>query len=554
MSQRGVDRPGSTAPGATGAPGASALPTVAWVVGGIAGAMAVFALLVMVIGGPAGTDSSGSAGASSSSTTTAVATTVAGEGVEVVPTGRVAYLTADGAVWSASGAEAPVQVASGAALGPTGLGAVAVAPTGDLIAFVRTDGSLVTVPAAGGEPALLASDAVTADIGMRSSLAWNPTGLQLAYLAVGTADMAEPRPAEPPPLSASEGVFRDELPVGVLGNVVKVVDRTAVPVQRIGDPSTRSMVGIAASQSDDFMVLESINPATLRPYTLSVASSGVPEVTPTLLSADDPAFSPDGNFLVAVGPDRSGKELVRIALDTFARTTLVSADDICAPSVSPDSTRIVYGAGSDCSRLMLLSARGGSPIDITPPAAPGSATYRYGELSWTAEGHYVVFADCRSTDGPVRCGGTATFLDPDRRLVVPGPAATTVAVASVPLLGDLTLSIILAGPIEYTGTFPVDAETEAELTDIDETTTRIEVDLVEGDRQLRLSLQVDEGNQFSTGQMTAVDPAAGIDRTFLVLGTASAIGVRVVSLSGIWTSTDDLPFVSGEFRLAVRRR
>jgi hypothetical protein len=53
--------------------------------------------------------------------------------------------------------------------------------------------------------------------------------------------------------------------------------------------------------------------------------------------------------------------------------------------------------------------------------------------------------------------------------------------------------------------------------------------------------------------MTIVDPAQGIERTFLVLGTASAVGVRVVSLTGIWMSTEDLPFVSGEFRIAVRR-
>ena len=54
--------------------------------------------------------------------------------------------------------------------------------------------------------------------------------------------------------------------------------------------------------------------------------------------------------------------------------------------------------------------------------------------------------------------------------------------------------------------------------------------------------------------MTLVDPAAGIDRTFLVLGTPSVIGLRVVSLAGLWISTTDLPVASGEFRLAVTRR
>ena len=138
-------------------------------------------------------------------------------------------------------------------------------------------------------------------------------------------------------------------------------------------------------------------------------------------------------------------------------------------------------------------------------------------------------------------------------MAVPGTDATTVATLARPLLGDLTLSIIMAGPIQYEGTFAVDAEVEAELTDLDETTTRVDVVLTEGDQTLELHLQIEQGNQFATGQMRLVDPAQGIDRTFLVLGTASAIGVRVVSLSGLWVTTDDLPFVSGEFRLAVRR-
>jgi hypothetical protein len=536
MSERGAEQQSSTS-------------NLAWAGGAVLAAVVVVALLFAVIGRPDAASTTGG----TASTTTTVAPTTTEPAEPVIPTGRVAYLTADGRVLSGDGAEAPIEVASGAALGPTGLGAVAVAPTGDLIAFVRSDGALVTVPARGGETLVLATDAVTTDIGAATSIAWDPTGATISYLAVGTLDMVAPRPESPPPLSATNGVFRDELPDGELGNVVKVVDRTGEPRSRIGDPSLRSMTGIASSRSDDFLLLESINPVTRVPYTLSVASSVATDVTPTVLSADDPAFSPDGNFIVAVGPDKSGQELLRVATDSFGRTTLVSADEICSPAVSPDSTRIVYGTGPDCSKLMLVSSSGGTPVDITPPALPGTATYRYGELSWTAEGHYVVFADCRSTDGPVSCGGPVTFLDPDQRLVVPGTDATTVATLARPLLGDLTLAIIMAGPIQYEGTFAVDAEVEAELTELGETTTRVDVVLTEDDQLLELHLQIEQGNQFATGQMRLVDPTQGIDRTFLVLGTASAIGVRVVSLSGLWVTTDDLPFVTGEFRLAVRR-
>ncbi len=532
----------------------SSTSNLAWAGGGVLAVLVVLGLLVVVIGRPGGGDEPASgAGAASTTTTTVAPTTTAPGSEEIVPTDRVAYLTSDGRVLSGEGAEPPVEVASGAALGPTGLGAVALAPTGDLIAFVRNDGALVTVPARGGEAIVLATDAVLADIGSRTSLAWDPTGASLAYLAVGTEAMVEPRPETPPPLSSGDGVFRAELPEGALGNVVKIISREGEEVSRMGDPSLRSFVGIASSKSDDFLLLESVNPVTSAPYTLAIASSATDDVTPTLLSADDPDFSPDGNFVVAVGPDKSGEELVRVATDSFGRTTLVSSDQICAPSVSPDSTRIVYGTGPNCSKLMLISSRGGTPVDITPPAQPGAATYRYGELSWTSEGHFIVFADCRSTDGPVRCGGPVSFLDPDRRLVIPGAEATTVTTVGRPLLGDLTLSIVMTGPIQYEGTFPVDAEVATQLTTVDEATTRIDAELVQGEQQLSLHLQIEEGNRFATGQMTVVDPAQGIDRTFLVLGTASAVGVRVVSLSGIWMSTEDLPFVSGQFSLAVRR-
>jgi hypothetical protein len=146
-----------------------------------------------------------------------------------------------------------------------------------------------------------------------------------------------------------------------------------------------------------------------------------------------------------------------------------------------------------------------------------------------------------------------TFLDPDRLLEVPGAVATTVATVTRPLLGDLLLTVVLAGPIEYVGTFPVDAESEAELVEVDGATSVITLDLISGDQELGLDLQVAQGSQFVTGEITLVDPSKGINRSFTVLGTASVIGLRVASVSGIWISTDDLPFVSGKFRIGLRR-
>jgi hypothetical protein len=472
---------------------------------------------------------------------------------EVVPTGRVAYVTADGRVLTAMGAEEPVEVAQDAAIGEADLGSVQIAPTGDLVAYVREDGALVALAVSGGEPLVLATDVALDAVGKGPVISWDPTGAQLSYLAVGTEDMARPRPTTPPPLS-SDNVFRVPLPEGVLGNVVKVVDRTGAPIATIGDPSTRSMVGIATSQSDDLMILESVAPDTGAPYTLALASAGAPEEIPTVLSADDPSFSPDGNFVIAVGPDKSGQELLRVETDQLSRTTLVSTDRVCNPAVSPDSSRIVYGTGEDCSRLHLISSRGGQPVDITPPARPGDASFAAGALGWTAEGRFVTFADCRSTSGPVRCGGNVTFLDPDQRLVLEGPEASTVAPIRQPLLQDLQLDLVMEGPLRYERSFPIDASAQGDLTEVDEATGRVDMSLTDGDRAVRLELQVQDGADFATGRLSLSDPEQGIERSFLILGTPSVLGVRVASLSGMWISTDDLPFASGEFRLAIRRR
>ncbi len=535
----------------------------AWLIalGGLAAFLAVAVLVAIVVPSvrdqrsAARTAENAGTAVPTSVPTDATTTTVADP---VPPGGQVAYVDRQGAVWLGSGADEPVQVAGDAAVGRAGLGAVEIAPTGDVIAYARNDGALIVLPVpisgVGGAAEVLATDVALDAIGGGTSLAWDSTGTQVAYLAVGTQAMVVPRPTEPKPLSSAIGVYRVPLPTGALGHVVKVVDRTGAEVVRIGDPSTRSMVGIATSTADDLMMLESVAPDTGKPYTLALATSGSSDEIPTLLSADDPDFSPNGNFVVVVGPDKGGRELIRVATDTLDRAVLVSEEDLCNPSVSPDSTRIVYGAGPNCSELKVISSEGGAPVDITPPSGPGDRTFGAAPLGWTLDARHVAFADCRATDGPVECGGNVSFLDPDRLELIEGPAATTVVPLVRPLLQALQLDLVMSGPIEYSTSFQVDADLEADLAEAGDTTSRINAELVDGDRSLAIDLQVKEGAKFATGNLTVVDPSAGIDRTFLVLATPSVIGVRVVSLSGVWISTNDLPVISGEFRLAVRRR
>ncbi len=548
------------APGSGGRPDADGVPW--WVLAlALVTSVAVLAAALVVVGP---LRSEREQAATGLTTTTVEVTLPEGEDAApaVDPSGRVAYIDAGGRLLLGEGAETPVVLAEDAAVGTAGLGAVSIAPTGDLLAYVRSDGAVVSLPvpiggAAPAPPTVLATDASLDAVGGGTTLAWDAAGTSLVYVAVGTEDMAGERPEEPAPLSGI-GVYRAPLPDGPLGDVVKVVGRDGSEITRIGDPATRSMVSVAVSLQDDLMVLESVAPGTGQPYTIALSTIITPQELPTPISADEPDFSPDGNFLVVVGPDRSGQELIRVATDSLARAVLVSDAGICNPAVSPDGTRIVYGVGENCDRLELISSLGGTPIDITPPAGPGDRTFAMGELGWTAEGRFVTFAPCRATDGPVECGGPVTFLDPDRRRVIDGPEATTVAPHNRPLLQDLRLDLLMGGPIELESTFELTSELAGEFEDrgdeVGEEANRLAVELVDGERELAIDLQLQDGVRFAVGQMTVVDPDAGIDRTFMVVGTPVVIGVRVVSLSGIWISTDELPATTGEFRLAVRRR
>lgn len=533
-----------------------------WLIALLVMAVLLVGVVLFAVVVPAIRDQRSAARSTSNAGTAPTSTTVspdepAEDPPKVAVAGPVAYVSRDGRLLVGEGAADPAELASDAAVGESGLGSVAIAPTGDVVAYVRSDGALVmlTLPIGGVvyPPVVLAADASLRNLGAGRAMAWDPTGTTVAYLAVGTLDMVEPRSEEPQPLSSATGAYRVPLPEGALGNVVKVVDRSGAVKVRLGDPSTRSMVGLASSFSDDLLLLESVAPDTGKPYTLSLATTGTDEITPTVLSADEPAFAPDGSFIVTVGPDKQRRELLRLSTDSLEKSTLTSSEAICNPAVSPDSTRIVYGAGENCDRLEVISSMGGAPVDITPPKGPGDTTFGTAAFGWTEDGHHVALSDCRRTDGPVECGGSITFLDPDRMELSAGPAASTVAPLMRPLLQSVRLDLVMAGPLEYAATFNISAELEGQLTDLGQGASRVTAELVDGDRSLVIDVQVKEGAQFATGTLSVVDPSAGIDRTFLILAEPSVLGIRVVSLTGTWISTDEIPVISGEFRLALRR-
>lgn len=520
---------------------------------GAAVLLVALALVLFAVKPGGSSDEDGTSSASTvPPTTTDDTVTTTSEQPEVFPEDRVAFITADGSVLSGLGAAKPTIVASGAAVDAAGQGSMALSPTGDVIAYVRSDGALVSVPVEGGDIRVLATDAWMDAVGSPSLIAWDPTSGRVAYLAVGTEDMVKPRP-DVSRLPSMVGAHVRPLPDAGLGAVIKIVDREGTLLNRIGDPSTRWVTGITYSSADDLLLVESEVPGDDQPYSLATANSVGSEITGGPLSADDPAFSPDGNFIVAVGPRPGGtRELLRISTSYLSKAVLTSDDDICFPSVSPDGTRIAYGAGKDCSRLMLISSRGGQPVDVTPGDKPGRS-FATAPARWTQDGHFLTFPDCRTKDDTTACSGNVVFIDPDRAVMIAGPAATTVATVSRPLIADMVVHVGMSGPITYEGAFVVDSETEAELDDLSKTASLVDVALSDGDRSLVIKAEIDSDREFMSGTMTVVDPQKGINRTFVITGSASLLGLRVASVSGIWISTAEMPFATGEFRISILR-
>lgn len=471
-------------------------------------------------------------------------------GAQSLPSGTVAYVSADRRVLLGSGNDEPLEVGALAAFGPNGQAAVAISPTGEAVAYVRADGSLAVVNADGTGTRVLATDVALDAIGEAPVLAWDGTGDQIAYVAKGTE--AQVADASTRPRSKASGSNLAPLPDGPLGNVLATVDVASGRTQTAGDPSLRSVFGIAVSLTDPVIVVQTAIPGSTDRYTLAIATAGSNDFSPTPFSADDPDFSPDGAFLVYSGPAKGRREITRVDLSTLAVDVLTTDDSVCSPVVSPDSTRIVYGGGPDCSRLMLVSAEGGRSFDITPLDAPDTASFGEAALGWTSDGRFVTFPDCTGSGEALRCGGPSVFLEPDSGRVLEGPDAVTVAPIRRTLIQDIWVDFTMGGPAEVQQSFPISAETEGALTDTGSTDV-LGATLNNGTAVLDVSLTASEEG-FVTGTITVDDPTSGVDRTFAVLARTSLLGLRIVSMNGIWMSTNDLPFATGQFTMAIRRR
>lgn len=481
----------------------------------------------------------------------------------VTPSGRVAYISQDGGVWVGEGAFEPRRVGEGAAQSESGVGAISIAPSGDVVAYVRDDGAVVLVPFQGGDTRVVATDAALETLDYGRMLAWDAAGISIAYLATGTPDMVQERVPEEERPPATEGHYRVPLPDAGLGAVFKLVDREGTLQRQIGDPSLRWVTGVTASSVDDLYLIESLIPGTNNPFTLAMVTPNTYQFTSTALAIDQPEFSPDGNFVVGVGPAPGDRhELIRVATDTLTSATLVQTERICQPRVSPDGTRIVFGSGEKCERLSLVSSRGGNVYDITPTTVTQTPRFGQTKLGWTSDGLFITLTECEGdlrTDQPgpgtvTSCGGPSIFLNPDQHRAFDGAAATTVSPIVQPRLQDLFIDVRLMGAIDYEGSFLMNNDSAASSEQFNEETFQLKMTSEDSDRKITLALQSGESMTHATGEMHIYDPEAGIDSTLFLLAEPSAFGFRVISVSGIWSRTDELPMATGEFQIQLRRR
>ncbi len=201
---------------------------------------------------------------------------------------------------------------------------------------------------------------------------------------------------------------------------------------------------------------------------------------------------------------------------------------------------------------MLVSSSGGRSFDITPLDAPDTSSFGIAELGWTTDGRFVTFPNCDSRGGQVSCSGPSNFIEPDTGRVLSGPNAVTVAPIAKTAHPGRVPGLRHAWPARAQPLVPHQRRDPG----------RADRDRQRGvpggharRRTDRDDVPPDRGRERLRHRHGEVDdPESGINRTFTLLARGNLLGARILSASGIWMSINDLPFATGEFTMAIRRR
>ncbi len=450
------------------------------------------------------------------------------------PAGRVAYATPSGQVVVAnSDGSDPVVVGSGAVANAEGLAPLAWSPDGGLVAYVRNDGALVLASADNSQaPIIAARDALVAPASNPDILSFDVTGRGVAYLERG--------------------------PTGVPIASVAVYDGpskgTIIPLT---DPSQRYPIEFQFSPLDPYLYLESEDAQTGANLSIAVVDPFNHQPFGLPLSVDDPSFAPDGAFVYGVAHSAAGDQLAQLNANTGEVDTLQSQDRICNPAASPDGTKVVYGAGPDCSQVWLINSDGTKPTELVKSAG-GRLGFSVGDFSWSLDGTVVSHAACEhqsGRSGPITCSGP--YLD----IAVPGGHITRGAVATSvvrefrPLIKPLKVKVSVTGPLTYTGSMLVPAQPTGKLLQ-QPTNPVVEANLVDqnnADRVYDIKFLATANSTYVVGRVHLTDPTQHFDQDLFVFGQVAVQSYRLALLRGIWIQTSSMPFTSGRIDLSIYR-
>lgn len=472
---------------------------------------------------------------------TTTTTTTAPRSTDERDPGRIAYVTPEGEVVVAdSDGTNAITVGSGAVANDEGLAPLAWRqPGADAVTFVRDDGALVVAPIDGGEPLILATDAVVPPDSDEAILSWDLTGNFLIYLAEPVAGRIESRVID---LSTAD-------------------DDNPPQVRTIGNPDRRRVIAQMFSPIDPIIFQKTADIDTGRRLTVAIVEPIAGTIIGSNLSVDDVTFGPDGRYAFAITRVADGVEqLVRMALRQVKGIQLMSDHErVCNPAVSPDATMVVFAAGKQCQEIWTIRYNGTQPKRIVKRVAKG-ATFAAGAFTWSGDGKVISHAACTQGDGTTatgepttECRGGYWDISVDGKQVRSRAVAGSVQREPRALLRSVKIQIDIDGPIEYSGRMQLGSQSRSVPF---QSTPDDKID----------AKAVDENNSARSFEIKGIHPVSSVlmggtlrvidgefDETFTFFGRVQPFSLGYAKFRGIWTRSERLPMQSGQITITVER-